>query len=81
MRAAAVMLGLLLALTGCTGSDPWLRKNTTGNAGEIARDGRGEPLLTGIIPQQAPVEPLPPASLAGRPLAKPVSCQHFRRCL
>jgi hypothetical protein len=79
MRAPVILI--LLMLGGCVGTDPWLRNGATGNTGEIARDGRGEPLLAGVTPQPAPVETMPPVSLAGKPPTKKVSCQHFRRCL
>ena len=76
-----VVLGLLLALSDCVGSDPWLRTGTTGNTGEIARDARGEPLLAGVTPKAVPMEAPAPTTLPDKPPRKHVSCQHFRRCL
>ena len=80
-RRLSLGFGLMLALAGCTGSDPWMRTSAAGTTAEIARDARGEPVMPGIAAAPAPAAEAPPASLDGRKPAKPVSCQHYRRCL
>jgi hypothetical protein len=51
--------------------------------GEIPRDGRGNPIFSGIRPAPvypAATVPLPTSAAALPPPAKPVSCRHLRRC-
>ncbi len=77
LAAAALMAAL--ALAACH-TPPTPMHNI---GGEVPRDGRGNPIFSGIRP--APADPaanvpVPTSAAALPPPAKPVSCRHLRRC-
>ena len=67
----ASLIILMLFLSACAPSPLYVRSGRIGTAGEIPRDGRGEPVWSAIRPAPAniPIDKQPPA--AGIPIIPP----------
>ena len=67
----ASLIILMLLLSACAPSPLYVRSGRIGTAGEIPRDGRGEPVWSAIRPAPAniPMDKQPPA--AGIPIIPP----------